>query len=253
MELAKEDASSLTVCTEVCSDDISFVSAGLAETRLIDSSAEFEQKYTLGAELGRGASSIVYSAVCNSGDRADGCFPLAVKIMSKDIYGMSARHFQQRMRDECRVLTELKHPQLIELVRIYECPRMLHILMERAEGGALFDRIVACGFFTEPHAMHVMRQLLSVIAFMHGHGVIHRDIKAENLLLVSHNSWDIKVSDFGLVKIFGDGTSLASSLPVASCPFEESKVGQATSLVGTGYYKAPEIRQALPSVTSYAP
>lgn len=76
------------------------------------------------------------------------------------------------------------------------------------------------GYFTEPHALHVMRQLLDVLAFMHKRGVIHRDIKPENILLEKSDPsasteeayWDIKVSDFGVVKIFSDQASLATSV-----------------------------------------
>ena len=65
-----------------------------------------------------------------------------------------------------------------------------------------------------------MRQLLDVLAFMHKRGVIHRDIKPENILLEKSDPsasteeayWDIKVSDFGVVKIFSDQASLATSV-----------------------------------------
>ena len=78
--------------------------------------------------------------------------------------------------------------------------------MERATGGELFDAIVDAGHFDEPRAMEVMRQLLGVLDFMHGRGVIHRDVKPENILLASRDpeDWTIKVSDFGLVKLLGD-------------------------------------------------
>ena len=69
------------------------------------------------------------------------------------------------------------------------------------------------GAFSERHAQHVMRQLLEVLAFMHAHGVIHRDVKPENILLKQPGSWEIAVTDFGLAKIFSEQADLGFSLP----------------------------------------
>ena len=69
------------------------------------------------------------------------------------------------------------------------------------------------GAFSERHAQHVIRQVLEVLAFMHAHGVIHRDIKPESILLMQPGSWDIAVTDFGLAKIFFEQADLGSSLP----------------------------------------
>merc|ERR1712224_983478 len=71
-------------------------------------------------------------------------------------------------------------------------------------GGELFDRIVAKGSFSEAEAATVMRQLLSALADCHRRGVLHRDVKPENLLLTSSEGWELKLSDFGLVKTLSD-------------------------------------------------
>ena len=106
----------------------------------------------------------------------------------------------RRLRDEVRVLSTLRHPHIVEMREVFETPTELYIIMEQARGGELFDRIVEKGTFSEAEAAAVMYQLLSALTDMHRRGVIHRDIKPENLLLTSRDGWELKLSDFGLVK-----------------------------------------------------
>ena len=90
---------------------------------------------------------------------------------------------------------------MIQLVELCESPQNLFIVSERAFGGALLDRIVQAheaNGFNEDDARHVMRQLVDVLRFMHSHGVIHRDIKPDNVLVNSKGQ--IKISDFGITR-----------------------------------------------------
>jgi len=219
-------------------DEVKELCEGFGRTTLLGSDAEFETAYSIGDELGRGGWATVFSArrrrpvslpssdpllllasatdwppPATASDTADG---LAVKVMNKNVLGgdeASRELAKRRMRDECRVLAELWHPHLIRMVEVCESPQCLFIVMERAVGGALLDRVLQSGAFSERHAQHVMRQLVDVLGFMHSHGVIHRDIKPENILLRERDSWEIAVSDFGLAKIFSQQPTLASSLP----------------------------------------
>lgn len=131
------------------------------------------------------------------------------------VYGWY-RRATRRLRDEVRVLSTLRHPHIVEMREVWETPTELYIVMERAHGGELFDRIVERGNFSEYEAKIVMRQLLSALCEMHCRGVLHRDVKPENLLLTTKEGWDIKLSDFGLVKTLehDDDTFVASSQPV---------------------------------------
>ena len=93
----------------------------------------------------------------------------AVKIMLKQRISNHRTSEQQlrRLRDELRALSTLRHPNVILLHQTAETPMELYLIMEQAEGGELFDRIVSQGHFSEPHAIQVMRQLLGVLDFMH--------------------------------------------------------------------------------------
>ena len=176
-----EQFAGLTVETrETQQDDLAYLCGQIAGASLIASHAEFEATYDVGEEIGRGAFSVVHAVTLRADAERRPVWErdsYAVKVMSKDDLD---EHQLRRMRDECRVLSELKHPHVIELVELYESPREVLLLMERADGGELFDAIVKAGSFDEPRAAHVMRQLLHVLAFMHRRGVIHRDVMPEN-------------------------------------------------------------------------
>ena len=197
-------------------DVISILTSVLAHTTLMESE-EFENTYDVGEELGKGGWASVFSATLRRPHTLS-AFPLAVKVLDKMALGqlMDVRHMNARLRDECRVLAELTHPHVVRLREICESPRHVFIVMERATGGALLEKILDRGCFAEPDAQCVMSQLLDVLRFMHSHGVVHRDIKPENILLdASSDGWNIKVTDFGLVKIFSDQDDLAHSLPAS--------------------------------------
>ena len=158
----------------------------------------FVLRYDLEEVIGHGASSEVFAARARSSGES-----VAVKRVFKKRCCVGARA-TRRLRDEVRVLSKLKHAHVIEMREVWETPTELYIVMERAHGGELFDRIVDKGNFTEAQAKTVMRQLLSALSEMHRRGVIHRDVKPENLLLTTKTGWDIKLSDFGLVKTLED-------------------------------------------------
>ena len=226
--------------------DINVLCEGMGKTTLLSTDADFADSYKLGEEIGHGGWSVVYKVerkhgsllsspqplraaasapAASSSDDANPP-PLAVKVMDKAALGRQTNValIVSRLRAECRVLAELSHPHVVQMQEIFESPQRLLIVMERAEGGALLERIVERGWFTEPDALHVMRQLVGVLSFMHTHGVIHRDIKPENILLAhpASGTWDIKVTDFGLVKIFSDQVRTLASRSIPSWPFDPS-------------------------------
>ena len=131
----------------------------------------FVGDWQLGPEIGRGGMAVVYSATSTAGGSS-----VAVKVMRKQSFGEVQL---QRLRDEIRSLQGLRHHSIITLHRTYEDDQNLLLVMEKAEGGELFDRIVEVGHFSEEKAADVTRQLMNAVAFMHSRGVIHRDIKPE--------------------------------------------------------------------------
>ena len=104
----------------------------------------------------------------------------AIKILNK---GKLTEFYETKLRDEIKVLTQLDHPNIIRLHDVIEEPRFYYLIMEKMEGGELFDRVVKKRFYTELDVRNVCKMLLEAIWYCHENCIVHRDIKPENVLL----------------------------------------------------------------------
>ena len=102
-------------------------------------------------------------------------------------------------------MTKIQHENVVKLFEVHETPQTLFLVMEILTGGELFDRIIAKGHYSEADARQVTITLLDAIKYLHTQNVAHRDLKPENILLKSKSeAAAIKITDFGLSKIFAD-------------------------------------------------
>jgi calcium/calmodulin-dependent protein kinase (CaM kinase) II/calcium/calmodulin-dependent protein kinase I len=122
----------------------------------------------------------------------------AVKVvMREDLKSKDDAQFLQ----EVFILKSLKHNNIVALNDFYEEKDYFYLVMELLDGGDVFDRIVEKNHYTELDARDLASELLGAIAYMHERGIAHRDLKPQNLLLVSkEDDADIKVADFGFAK-----------------------------------------------------
>lgn len=98
------------------------------------------------------------------------------------------------------------HPNIVQLVGVFEDRHNIHLVMELCTGGELFDSIVSRGHYTEKDAAKVVRTMLKVVDHCHKMGVIHRDLKPENFLLSDKKAGaELKAIDFGLSVFFKEG------------------------------------------------
>jgi calcium-dependent protein kinase len=124
----------------------------------------------------------------------------AVKILLKD--SMSEEEVQKRVVfEEVEILKRLDHPNILKVFEYFESKKKYFIVMEFCRNGDLFGRIEKHGCLNERLAAIVMKQMLSALAYLHGRGYIHRDIKSENLLLSdseNENDINVKLIDFNI-------------------------------------------------------
>lgn len=215
------DVSEVVDITDDSEDDITEVRAG-------DPPLWFSG-YRRGRELGRGRSGQVF--VCSRKGCSNG---FAVKTVNLERLKLSAdaEREQRHMRRELEILKRLPpHRNVVRLVATFEQGNWLLLVLELVAGGDLFTVLTARATqrLFEREAAFVLRQLACGLRFLHGQGVIHRDLKLENVLVASARRrrpltlYSVKITDFGLSKAVGTGLS------------------EARSAVGTRPYAAPEV------------
>ncbi|GFP93694.1 CDPK-related kinase 4 [Phtheirospermum japonicum] len=179
-------------------------------------SKNFAAKYELGKEVGRGHFGHTCWAKCKKGELKNQ--QVAVKIISKA--KMTTAIAIEDVRREVKILKGLSgHKNLIRFYDAFEDAHNVYVVMELCEGGELLDRILARGGrYTEEDAKKIVVQMLSVVAFCHLQGVVHRDLKPE--------------VEYEIAKTKRLG------LKCESCNRSDQRLND---IVGSAYYVAPEV------------
>jgi len=184
---------------------------------------ELTTRYTVSKVLGTGATGQV-----RLGFRIPDLHRVAIKIICKrtnsTFTGQGAS--QQQVLNEVKILQSVNHPCVIKLEEFIDTPDYLFIVLELAEGGELFDKIIEKTKLDETAAKLHFYQIASAIKYLHSKNICHRDLKPENVLLcsVDDNNPLVKITDMGLSKLV-DQTILKT-------------------FCGTPQYIAPEVLKA---------
>uniref|UniRef100_A0A8C7SU97 MAP/microtubule affinity-regulating kinase 3 n=1 Tax=Oncorhynchus mykiss TaxID=8022 RepID=A0A8C7SU97_ONCMY len=128
---------------------------------------------------------------------------VAIKIIDKTQLNPNSL---QKLFREVRIMKILNHPNIVKLFEVIETERTLYLVMEYASGGEVFDYLVAHGRMKEKEARAKFRQIVSAVQYCHQKHIVHRDLKAENLLLDA--DMNIKIADFGFSNEFTMGNKL---------------------------------------------
>eukprot|EP01118_Nematostelium_gracile_P005289 TRINITY_DN165_c0_g2_i1.p1 TRINITY_DN165_c0_g2~~TRINITY_DN165_c0_g2_i1.p1 ORF type:complete len:302 (+),score=81.58 TRINITY_DN165_c0_g2_i1:41-946(+) len=185
---------------------------------------EFEpvltEHYNVIQQIGRGAFSTVWV-----GEHKHWKTIHAIKVINKaSLESVNAKQIPEWQK-EIDILYKLHHPNIVQLYYAIEGKLNIYIVMEYADGGELFDKIVSKNNYSERDACRVVKNILEGIKYLHSLQIAHRDLKPENLLLKSsYDDTQVLISDFGLSRIIGDYT-----VAFTSC--------------GSPFYVAPEILQ----------
>ena len=132
----------------------------------------------------------------------------------------------REMRSEAFTMSNLSHPNIVRIIEGYERKRHVYLIMEQCKGGDLYQ----VEGTTEQHAKAIVRRILSAVAYMHSKGIVHRDLKMENVMFATpaHKASEVKVIDFGLATKY-----LSNNYDVM------------TDKVGTVYTMAPQVMQGV--------
>jgi calcium-dependent protein kinase len=159
-----------------------------------------------GSVLGKGSFGIVVEAV-----KRDTQEPLAVKILERN--SLDAKDLSN-CKNEAEIIRKLHHPNIIRFHSYLEDPTGNYLFTEVIRGGELFDRLIERNGFAECESKTIASKILSAVAYCHSRGIVHRDIKAENVLFVSrsnHGDFDLRLIDFGFAA-HAEGASLRGEL-----------------------------------------
>ncbi|XP_029925452.1 MAP/microtubule affinity-regulating kinase 4 isoform X1 [Myripristis murdjan] len=128
---------------------------------------------------------------------------VAIKIIDKTQLNPTSL---QKLFREVRIMKGLNHPNIVQLFEVIETDKTLYLIMEYASGGEVFDYLVSHGRMKEIEARAKFRQIVSAVHYCHQKNIVHRDLKAENLLLDADAN--IKIADFGFSNEFTLGNKL---------------------------------------------
>ncbi|KAH9985942.1 Pkinase-domain-containing protein [Russula vinacea] len=171
----------------------------------------------MGEELGEGTFSIVQEAVCNKTGKHYACKVIDRKLMEG---------LESMVGHEIAALKRLSggHRNVVTLYDHIETSDRLYLFFDLCSGGELYDRICTKGYYREVDAAKLVRTIMKAVQYIHDGGVVHHDLKPENLLFrTPDEDADIVIADFGLGRVMEEDGPLL------------------TDVIGTTSYMAPEI------------
>ena len=191
-------------------------------------------RYALGRELGRGGMGVVYQArdVRHGRD-------VALKVLRPDVGAGTAA--AARFLDEIRVTAGLRHPHILPMFDSGVAAGRLYYVAPYVEGGTLRERLARGGALPLGEAVRVLREVADALAHAHARGVVHRDVKPENVLLGEGGA---VVADFGIASAVARATLGGPTLGGAAAGAAADDAPAPNAVIGTPGYMAPE--QALP-------
>lgn len=162
------------------------------QPELADLAAALRGQYDLEREIGRGGMGVVYLARDVRLDRA-----VAIKTLPRHVNDAATR---ERFLREARTAASLSHPSIVPIYRADEAGDFVYFAMAYVDGPSLAERVREHGPLPPREAAGYLRDVALGLAYAHAHGVIHRDVKAENILL-DRATGRAMVTDFGIARV----------------------------------------------------
>jgi len=181
-----------------------------------------EERYTIKRELGRGGAAVVYLAHDCKHDRE-----VALKVLRRDLVASIGA---DRFLREISIAAKLTHPNIVPVYDSGDIAGNLYYVMPYVEGESLRDRLRRERELPIDDALQITREVAGAIAYAHGHGVVHRDVKPENILLASGHA---VLADFGIAS--------------AATDLDAEPITKSGTTIGTPAYMSPEQAAGEPS------
>lgn len=167
---------------------------------------KLDGRYDIRELIGIGGMANVYRCYDTIDDRE-----VAIKIL-KDEY-LNNLEFIRRFKNESKAIAVLSHPNIVRVFDVSFGDMIQYIVMEYIDGITLKEYIQQQGFLTWKETVHLISQVLAALSHAHSKGVVHRDVKPQNMMLLSDGT--IKVTDFGIAR-FSNNTKTMTEQAIGS-------------------------------------
>jgi calcium/calmodulin-dependent protein kinase I len=230
-ELDCDHESSMMIPLGECSDEQLLAEVARRHLDLHDKITDtlVRETYDIGRVIGHGASGQVFKVKHKTNNKSFAC-----KVVKKNANMNDA----QSMSTEIEIMKRIRHRHIVSMYELYETPKCLWIILELVDGGDIHHFLANMTNYTEMMAARHFKQILLGVHYLHTLGVVHRDLKLDNILLHgSGSNADLKIADFGLsalVRINEDGYDAEES-------GKRKMYSHLKEMWGTKEYFAPEV------------
>lgn len=177
-----------------------------------------DDRYEILEVIGRGGMAVVYRARCHLMNRF-----VAIKILRDDM--ATDEEFRTHFKKEAQAVAMLSHPNIVSFYDVSRTPEVDYIVMELIEGITLKQYMKSQGVLKIKESVHFTTQIAKALSHAHSKGIVHRDIKPQNIMICMDGS--VKVADFGIAYL------------------ENMQVDEHNTAVGSVHYISPEQAKGL--------
>lgn len=174
-----------------------------------------DTRYKIVEKIGSGGMSVVYKALCKKLNR-----DVALKILRQEY--LNNQKIITEFKGEAKAIAKISHPNIVNVYDVGSTGGLHYITMEYIDGLTLSDFIKKEGPLDNKRIIKIATQISSALMFTHKRGIIHRDIKPQNILVTKNNT--VKVTDFGMAKLLNT----------------DDEINGSVNAIGSVYYFSPE-------------